>query len=188
MLYFRNDYGAGAHPAVLEALCQTNMDLTPGYGTDKYTRQAEETIRDLCGVPDAAVHFLMGGTQVNKTAIAAFLRPYEAVIAPYTAHISLHEAGAIEATGHKVCAVETPDGKLTAEMVASVADGHTDEFMVRPRMVYISDSTELGTIYTKPELTALRRCCDERGLYLFLDGARLARYALVGEEQVRMVN
>ena len=173
MINFRNDYSAGAHPAVLEALCATNMELTPGYGTDTYCQEAAEAIRALCGAPEAAVHFFAGGTQVNKTAIGAYLRPWEAVIAAETGHICVHETGSVEQDGHKVIHCPASDGKLTAEMVAAVADGHTDEFMVRPRMVYVSDSTELGTIYTKAELTALRRCCDERGLYLFLDGARL---------------
>lgn len=173
MYSFRNDYSEGAHPRVLQRLIDTNLEQTCGYALDPMSDAARETVLRVCAAPEADVHFISGGTQTNLLTIAAFLRPYEAVIAPCTAHISLHEAGAIEATGHKVCAVETPDGKLTAEMVAAVADGHTDEFMVRPRMVYVSDSTELGTIYTKAELTALRRCCDERGLYLFLDGARL---------------
>ena len=173
MLYFRNDYGAGAHPAVLEALCQTNMDLTPGYGTDKYTRQAEETIRDLCGVPDAAVHFLMGGTQVNKTAIAAFLRPYEAVLAADSGHICVHEAGAVEQDGHAVLRLPAPDGKLTPELLRSAMAGPVNEHTVVPRLAYISNTTELGTVYTRSELLALRRCCDELGLYLYCDGARL---------------
>ena len=173
MYSFRNDYSEGAHPRVLQRLIDTNLEQTCGYALDPMSDAARETIRRVCAAPAADVHFVSGGTQTNLLTIAAFLRPYEAVIAPTTAHISLHEAGAIEATGHKVCAVETPDDKLTAEMVAAVADSHTDEFMVRPRMVYVSDSTELGTIYTKAELTALRRCCDQRGLCLFLDGARL---------------
>ena len=173
MYSFRNDYSEGAHPKVLQALVDTNLEQTCGYALDPMSDAARETIRRVCAAPGADVHFLSGGTQTNLLTIAAFLRPYEAVIAPATAHISLHEAGAIEATGHKVCTVETPDGKLTPELVASVADAHTDEFMVRPKMVYVSDTTELGTIYTRAELTALRRCCDERGLYLCLDGARL---------------
>ena len=127
MLYFRNDYGAGAQPAVLEALCRTNMDLTPGYGTDKYTRQAEETVRALCGQPDAAVHFLMGGTQVNKTAIAAFLRPYEAVLAAASGHICVHEAGAVEQDGHAVLRLPAPDGKLTPELLRSAMAGPVNE-------------------------------------------------------------
>ncbi len=173
MYSFRNDYSEGAHPQVLQALTDTNLEQTCGYALDPRCDEARETIRRVCAAPEADIHFLAGGTQTNLLVIAAFLRPYEAVIAPFTAHISLHEAGAIEATGHKVCTVDTPDGKLTPAMVAAVADAHTDEFMVRPRMVYIADATELGTIYTRAELTALRRCCDERGLFLCLDGARL---------------
>ncbi len=173
MLYFRNDYGTGAHPAVLEALCGTNMELTPGYGTDQYTRQAAETIRDLCGVPDAAVHFLMGGTQANKTAIAAFLRPYEAVVAAASGHICVHEAGAVEQDGHAVLRLPASGGKLTLELLRSAMAGPVNEHTVVPRLAYISNTTELGTVYTRPELLALRRCCDELGLYLYCDGARL---------------
>lgn len=173
MYSFRNDYSEGAHPRVLQRLVDTNLAQTCGYALDPMSDAARETIRRLCAAPEAEVHFLSGGTQTNLLTIAAFLRPYEAVITPYTAHINLHEAGAIEATGHKVCAVETPDGKLTPAMVEAVLEAHPDEFMVRPRMVYVADATELGTIYTKAELTALRRCCDEHGLYLGLDGARL---------------
>ena len=151
MLYFRNDYGAGAHPAVLEALCGTNMELTPGYGTDQYTRQAAETIRDLCGVPDAAVHFLMGGTQANKTAIAAFLRPYEAVVAAASGHICVHEAGAVEQDGHAVLRLPASGGKLTPELLRSAMAGPVNEHTVVPRLAYISNTTELGTVYTRPE-------------------------------------
>lgn len=173
MLYFRNDYGAGAHPAALEALCRTNMELTAGYGTDVYCLQAAETIRDLCGLPEAAVHFLMGGTQVNKTAIGAFLRPYEAVIAAASGHICVHESGAVEQDGHKVIHLPVPDGKLTPELLRPAAEGPVNEHTVVPRLVYISNTTELGTVYTRPELLALRKCCDELGLYLYCDGARL---------------
>ena len=173
MLYFRNDYGAGAHPEVLEALCRTNMELAAGYGTDAYCRRAAETIRGLCGTPDAAVHFLMGGTQVNKTAIAAFLRPYEAVLAAASGHICVHEAGAVEQDGHKVIHLPAPDGKLTPERLREALAGPVNEHTVVPRLVYISNTTELGTVYTRPELLALRRCCDELGLYLYCDGARL---------------
>ena len=173
MYSFRNDYSEGAHPKVLQRLVDTNLTQTCGYALDPMSDAARETIRRVCAAPEADVHFLSGGTQTNLLTIAAFLRPYEAVISPATAHISLHEAGAIEATGHKVCTVETPDGKLTPDMVEAVLEAHPDEFMVRPRMVYIADTTEVGTIYTKAELTALRRCCDSHGLYLGLDGARL---------------
>ena len=173
MYSFRNDYSEGAHPKVLQRLVDTNLTQTCGYALDPLSDAARETVRRVCQAPEAEVQFLSGGTQTNLLTIAAFLRPYEAVIAPATAHISLHEAGAIEATGHKVLAVETPDGKLTPAMVEAVLEAHPDEFMVRPKMVYVADTTELGTIYTKAELTALRRCCDQHGLYLGLDGARL---------------
>lgn len=174
MYSFRNDYSEGAHPQVLQALTDTNAVQTVGYGMDPYCQAAADTIRRLCAAPDADVHFLVGGTQVNLVTIEAFLQSYEAVIAAQTGHVSTHETGAIEATGHKVCTVESPDGKLTPALVESVLAQHNGtEHMVLPRLVYISDTTEIGTIYTKAELTALRRCCDVHGLVLYLDGARL---------------
>ncbi len=174
MYSFRNDYSEGAHPQVLQALTDTNAVQTVGYGMDPYCQAAADTIRRLCAAPDADVHFLVGGTQVNLGTFDAFLQSYEAVIAAQTGHVSPHETGAIEATGHKVCTVESPDGKLTPALVESVLAQHNGtEHMVLPRLVYISDTTEIGTIYTKAELTALRRCCDVHGLVLYLDGARL---------------
>ena len=174
MYSFRNDYSEGAHPQVLQALTDTSAVQTVGYGMDPYCQAAADTIRRLCAAPDADVHFLVGGTQVNLVTIDAFLQSYEAVIAAQTGHVSTHETGAIEATGHKVCTVESPDGKLTPALVESVLAQHNGtEHMVLPRLVYISDTTEIGTIYTEAELTALRRCCDAHGLVLYLDGARL---------------
>lgn len=173
MLYFRNDYGAGAHPAVLDALVKTNLELTAGYGTDPYCRRAAETVRSLCRCPDAAVHFLMGGTQVNKTAIGAFLRPWEAAIAAASGHICVHEAGAIEQNGHKILTVPSPDGKLTPAMLREAAGGPVNEHTVIPRLAYISNTTELGTVYTWEELRGLREACDGLGLLLYCDGARL---------------
>lgn len=173
MLYFRNDYGAGAHPAVLDALCRANLDLTPGYGTDRYCQKAAETIRGLCRAPDAAVHFLMGGTQVNKTALGAFLRPYEAVAAAGTGHICVHESGAVEQDGHQVLRLPSPDGKLTPALLLSALAGPVNEHTTVPRLVYISNTTELGTVYTAAELRALRDACDALGLLLYCDGARL---------------
>ena len=171
---FRNDYSEGAHPRILEALTDTNLTQTVGYGLDPCCAAAADTIRRLCAAPAADVHFLVGGTQVNLVAVAAMLRPYEAVIAAHTGHVNVHETGAIEATGHKVCAVPSPDGKLTPALVEAVLAEHNGtEHMVLPRMVYVSDTTEIGTVYTKAELQALRRCCDEHGLRLYLDGARL---------------
>lgn len=173
MYSFRNDYSEGAHPKVLEALTETNLTQTVGYGLDPFCEEAAITIRRLCNAPEADVHFLVGGTQVNLITIAAHLRPYEAAIAAHTGHINVHETGAIEAAGHKVCTAYSPDGKLTPELVESVLRAHSTEHMVFPRLVYISDTTEIGTVYTKVELTALRRCCDDYGLFLYLDGARL---------------
>ena len=174
MLYsFRNDYSEGAHPQVLQALTDTNLQQTVGYGMDPLCEATRDLIRGLCNAPDADVHFLVGGTQTNFIVIESLLRPYEAVIAAHTGHVNVHETGAIEATGHKVCTAYAPDGKLTPALVESVVNSHSSEHMVLPRLVYISDTTEIGTIYTKAELTALRQCCDKHGLFLFLDGARL---------------
>lgn len=175
MYSFRNDYSEGAHPKVLQALTDTNLVQTCGYGLDPICEEARDLIRSLCDAPEADVHFLTGGTQTNLTVIASLLQPYEAVIAAHTGHVNCHETGAIEATGHKVCTAHSPDGKVTPAMVESVLAIHADggEHMVSPRLVYISDTTEIGTVYTKAELIALRHCCDEHGLLLFLDGARL---------------
>lgn len=177
MISFRNDYSEGAHPRVLEALARNNLTTTCGYGMDSFCDEARSVIRRRFACPDADVHFLVGGTIANTTVIAASLRPWEAVIAAETGHINVHETGAIEASGHKVCAIDAPDGKLTCALVREVLRRHCDgqdEHMVLPRMVYVSNATELGTIYTKAELTALHKLCREKGLYLFLDGARMA--------------
>lgn len=173
MISFKNDYSEGALPEILQALCDTNLEQTVGYGCDDYCKAAQENIRATIDRPDAAVHFLVGGTQTNQTCICAFLRPHEAVIGVETAHINVHETGAIEATGHKVLTTLGCDGKITADGIRAVVAQHTDEHMVRPKMVYLSNSTELGTIYTKQELTMISSCCKELGLYLYLDGARL---------------
>lgn len=170
---FRNDYSEGAHPKVMQALLDTNREQSCGYGLDPHCQAAADLIRKSCAAPGSDVHFLVGGTQANLVVIDALLQSYEAVICAHTGHINVHETGAIEATGHKVCAVSAPDGKLTADMVERVTAAHSSEHMVHPRMVYISQTTEIGTVYTKAELTALRRCCDQLGLLLFLDGARL---------------
>ncbi len=176
MYYFMNDYSEGCLPQVLEALTRTNMESTTGYGLDPYCEAAAETIRARFACPAAAVHFLVGGTQTNFTAISAFLRPWEAVIAADSAHIFVHETGAVEARGHKVYALATPDGKLTPELIQKAVRDHqigADEHMVLPKMVYLSQSTELGTVYTKAELTAIHETCQALSLYLYLDGARL---------------
>ncbi len=176
MYQFINDYSEGCLPQVLDALIKTNLDSTPGYGTDSYCEAAREKIKAQFACPNAAVHFLVGGTQTNFTAISAFLRPWEAVISAKTAHIFVHETGAVEARGHKIYAVETPDGKLTPQHIRQAVQAHqigTDEHMVLPRMVYISEATELGTVYTKDELMAIYEVCQELKLFLYVDGARL---------------
>lgn len=183
MISFRNDYSEGAHPKVLAALEKNNLVTTCGYSMDDFCAEARGIVRARFSCPQADVHFMVGGTIANTTVIAAALRPWEGVIAADTGHINVHETGAIEASGHKVCAIETPDGKLNPALVRELLRRHCDgqdEHMVLPRMVYISDATELGTIYTKLELSALHDVCREYGLYLFLDGARLPA-ALVAE-------
>ena len=175
MLFFRNDYGNGAHPAVMDALCHTNLELTVGYGMDPYCQKATEIIRDLCDCPQADVHYIVGGTQANKLAIGAFLRPWDAVITASSGHIQVHEAGAIEHNGHRLYTLPCPDGKLTPEQIRNFCSLYTpDETSPAPRLVYISNTTELGTVYTKAELQALRAVCEEWGLLLYCDGARLA--------------
>ncbi len=174
MMYsFQNDYSECCHPSILERLASLGTQAFPGYGTDEIYAAAAAKIREAVGCPEAAVHFLIGGTQTNLIIIDAFLRPWEAVIAADSGHINIHETGAVEGTGHKVLTAPTEDGKLTPAMIDGICRAHTDEHMVRPQMVYLSDSTELGTIYTKAELEAIHDLCRNRGLYLFLDGARL---------------
>jgi threonine aldolase len=181
MYSFKNDYSEGAHPRILNALIETNMEQTEGYGNDHYTLRAVELLIQRIGCDDADIHFLSGGTQTNLTALSAFLRPHEAVIAANTGHILVHEAGAIEATGHKVISVGVSDGKLKIEHIKAVVEGHTDEHMVKPKLVYISNPTEIGSIYKKSELQDISRFCKENNLYLYLDGARLGS-ALCSEE------
>ena len=176
MIYFRNDYSEGAHPSILSALAATNLEATPGYGRDQYCEAAQDAVRRRFACPDAEVHFMLGGTITNLTLIAAALRPWEAVIAAETAHICVHESGSVEATGHKICTVPTADGKLTADDIRRVVQSHLDGDdgpMALPRLVYLSDATELGTVYTKAELTAISAVCRELGLLLYLDGARM---------------
>ena len=180
MYRFTNDYSEAAHPDVLAALTATNLEGNFGYGLDGYCERAAACIRELCAAPDADVHFLVGGTQTNLTAVAAFLRPHEAVIAASTGHVCVHETGAIEATGHKCIAVACENGKLTPDDVRNVCAAHPDEHMVKPRLVYVSNTTEIGTVYTKEELEGLRAVCGELGLYLYLDGARLGSAIAAG--------
>lgn len=170
---FYNDYSEGAHPKVLEAICRANLEQEPGYGYDRFTQEAVDRIRAVIAQPDADVHFVSAGTQANLIVLAAMLKPHEAVIAADTGHINVHEAGAVEATGHKVVTAPHVNGKLTPEGVESVMTAHYDEHLVMPRVVYISQTTELGTVYTKAEIAALSRTAKQHGLYLYVDGARI---------------
>lgn len=173
MYSFKNDYSEGAHKSILEALLETNMIQETGYGEDSFTEKAKELIKEKLQNKEASIHLLSGGTQTNLIAISAFLRPHEAVISANTGHILVHETGAIEAIGHKIISVPSKDGKLVSEDIVNVLESHTDEHMVRPKLVYISNSTEIGTVYTKEELENLYNCCRENRLILFVDGARL---------------
>ena len=181
MYSFKNDYSEGAHSRILNALVETNLEQTDGYGTDQYTERSVNLLKKKIDREDVDIHLLVGGTQVNLTAISAFLRPHQAAIGADTSHINCHETGAIEATGHKVITMRTNDGKLTPNLIQNVVDSHSDEHMVQPKLVYISNSTELGTLYTKAELIDLHDCCKRNKLLLYLDGARLGS-ALVAEE------
>ena len=185
MIRLNCDYSEGAHPLVLEKLAQTNMEQLPGYGQDTYCLQAADLIKELCHAPQAHVHFISGGTQTNLTVLAALLRPYQCVLAPDTGHINVHETGAIEITGHRILALPHTDGKITARQIAQACEAHwqddNPEFATQPKVVYISFPTEFGTLYSKKELYALRRVCDENHLYLFMDGARLG-YGLAAPE------
>ncbi len=172
MISFRNDYSEVAHPRILQKLLDYARLQNDGYGLDTHSAAAANSIRRHLG-RDADIHFIPGGTQTNLLVIAACLRPFECVLTCDTGHINVHETGAIEATGHKVVTVPHQNGKITPEGIRTLFDAHEGEHMVKPRMVYLSNSTELGTVYTKAELTAIRKVCDELGLLLFLDGARL---------------
>lgn len=174
MIYsFKNDYSEGAHINILKALMDSNLEQQNGYGLDEYCEKAINLIRNKVNNEKVDVHFVSGGTQANLIIISSILRPYESVIAASTGHINVHETGAIEATGHKINTINTLDGKVTVEGIKEILDAHSDEHMVKPRLVFISNSTELGTIYKKEELEKLSSFCKENNLYLHLDGARL---------------
>lgn len=174
---FYSDYLEGTHPKVLEALTRTNLTQTPGYGEDEYCRRAADLIREACSLPDADVHFLVGGTQANATVISSILKPYQGVICSDRGHIGVHETGAIEHGGHKVLPQPSEEAKLTAKAIRDAVESHwadgSHEHTVQPGMVYVSFPTELGTIYSKAELEAIAEVCHEKDLPLFIDGARL---------------
>ena len=182
MVYFTSDYTEGCHERILQRMLQTNLEQTPGYGTDYHCANAARYIKAECAREDIDVHFLVGGTQTNMTLIAAALRPHQGAVCAESGHIHVHETGAVEATGHKVLSVPSDDGKISAAQVRQVVDAHraSDSFEheAQPKLVYLSNPTEYGTLYSLSELEALSAVCREKGLFLFLDGARLG-YGLV---------
>ena len=171
MLYFNNDYAEGCHQSILDALVKTNMEQTLGYSEDSYCAAAREKIRKACGNDNLAVHFLVGGTQTNLTVIDAALRPHQGALCASSGHIHVHETGAVEATGHKVLALPSTDGKITARQVEQAVLAHRAdgafEHIVQPKLVYISNPTELGTLYTKQELEELSAVCQSWGCICF---------------------
>lgn len=184
MIQFQCDYNEGAHPRILERMLQTNFEQTVGYGEDHYCASAAELIRKACGREDADIHFLVGGTQANATVISSVLRPHQGVICVSTGHINVHETGAIEHSGHKVLALEGQNGLLPASAVREAMEEHLaedgPEHTVQPGMVYISFSSEVGTVYSLRQIEDLSAVCREYGLPLFIDGARMG-YGLASE-------
>lgn len=187
MKRYECDYLEGADEQVLRALVETNAEQTVGYGEDDYCDLARRRIAALCEMPGAGIHFFVGGTQVNLTVIAAALRPFEGVLCADTGHINVHETGAVEATGHKALTLANRDGRISAQQIRDAWRAHiedaTHEHMVRPGMVYLSHPTELGTLYSRAELCAIREATLTCGLRLFIDGARMS-YALAADPQV----
>lgn len=185
MISFESDYIAGAHPKVMERLTETNLESLSGYGSDPYCESAREKIREACECPQAEVFFLVGGTQTNSVVISAMLREYEGVIAAQTGHVSTHEAGAVENTGHKVLEVSQTDGKIAPHVLRRYLEAfyqdQNHDHMVFPGMVYISHPTECGTLYTKRELQDIHEVCRSFHIPLYIDGARLG-YGLMSRE------
>jgi len=183
MKYFNCDYNEGAHESILNKMIETNMTQTPGYGEDEYCSRAAKLIQEACRA-DVDIHFMVGGTQTNLIVVSSFLRPHQGVIAADWGHINTHESGAIENTGHRVLALPSKEGKITAEQVARLCETHVQDenrvHTVQPKMVYLSVPTEWGTTYNRQELEELQKVCRQYGLLLYVDGARLA-YALAEE-------
>lgn len=191
MLYFKSDYMVGAHPKVMEALCQTNLLHTVGYGEDEFTAEAAAKILDICKIPEGKVYFLEGGTQTNAVAIDRLLDRNDGVVCADTAHINVHEAGAIELSGHKVMTLPSTEGKISANQIKDYIDSYKNDetfpHMVRPAMVYITYPTELGTLYSKEEFEAISEVCRDESIPLYIDGARLA-YALAANPEVSLAD
>lgn len=170
---FKNDYSEIAHPKILEFMLEKSLEKNIGYGQDKHSEKAKDYIKKHLKREDVDIHFIPGGTHTNLLAISSMLRPYQAVISADTGHIHTNETGAIEATGHKVLTSKNVDGKITIHGIQDVLNKHINEHVVMPKMVYVSNSTELGTIYNKEELTAISKFCKENDLILYMDGARI---------------
>lgn len=173
MYSFKNDYSEGCHPNILNALLETNFEQQEGYGDDLYCQEAKDLIKQKINNQNADIHFVSAGTQANLIVISSILKPFESVISASTGHINVHETGAIEATGHKIETVYSSDGKLIPELVQSILEKFEDHHMTKPKLVYISNSTEVGTFYSKNDLENLSAFCKKNNLYLFMDGARL---------------
>lgn len=189
---FQCDYLEGCHPAILQVLQDSNLEQTAGYGNDPYCVRAAMRIREACACEAAEVHFLVGGTQTNLLAISALLRPYQGVLCAEEGHIATHETGAIEATGHKVLTLPDTDGRITAAQVEAYCRAHWEstvqEHTVQPGMVYLSQPTECGTLYTRAELAAMHIVCQKYGLPLYVDGARLGYALATPENDVTLAN
>ncbi|SHJ70987.1 L-threonine aldolase [Anaerobranca californiensis DSM 14826] len=185
MYSFKNDYSEGAHPNILKALMETNLEQQEGYGEDKYSKLAKEAIKAKIK-SKGEIHFVSGGTQANLIVISSALKPYQSVISAETGHINIHETGAVEATGHKINTIKSENGKLTVDKIKEIVEFHVDEHMVKPKMVYISNTTEVGTVYKKRELEEIYAYCQNNGLYLFLDGARLGSALLSKENDLTL--
>lgn len=170
---FQNDYSEGAHPTILDLLAKYNTQQEVGYGEDAICEQARQLIKSTLENSDVDIHFVSSGSQANIITLGAMLKPYQSVFAPVTGHVNVHETGALEAIGHKINPISTTSGKISAEQIQAVVDDHKDEHKVEPAVVYISQSTEVGTIYSKAELTAISEVCTKNNLYLYIDGARL---------------
>lgn len=186
MYSFANDYSEGAHESILKALVDTNLKQSSGYGLDEYSEKARDILKNVLKNDKIDIHFIPGGTQANLISISSFLRQHEAAIAANSSHIATHETGAIEATGHKVITIRSDDGKLTVEKIEKVLKIHSDEHMVKPRLVYISNSTEIGTIYKKQELIELYSYCKENDLILYIDGARMGSAITCKENDLKL--
>ena len=186
MYSFTNDYSEGAHESILKALLESNLNQSSGYGLDEYSEKAKDILKNVLKNDKIDIHFIPGGTQVNLICISSFLKQYEAAIAADTGHIAVHETGAIEACGHKVITAASNDGKLTVDKIEKILKIHSDEHMVKPRLVYISNSTEIGTIYKKQELVDLYTYCKEKDLLFFIDGARMGSAITSSENDLKL--